>query len=125
MEVTPSSSSSSPLIRLQQEVAENHCRPAVDVLFRSAVQVYGAGILGVILTGMGSDGFAGCRLIREHGGTVLAQDQATSAVWGMPGVVAQAGLAHRVLALNDIAPEILRLAGRGQREAVELRESVV
>jgi len=125
MEVATASTAHTPVIRLQQEAPENHCRPAVDVLFRSAVQVYGSGVLGVILTGMGSDGFAGCRLIREHAGTVLAQDQATSAVWGMPGVVAQAGMAHRVLPLNSIAPEILRLAGRGQREAIELRESTV
>jgi two-component system chemotaxis response regulator CheB len=94
------------------------------VLFRSAVQVYGSGVLGVVLTGMGSDGFAGSRLIRENAGTVIVQDQATSAVWGMPGVVAQAGLAHRILPLNAIAPEILRFACRGQREAIELREAV-
>jgi two-component system chemotaxis response regulator CheB len=74
---------------------------------------------------MGYDGLIGSRLIREHGGTVLAQDQSTSAVWGMPGAVAQAGLAHRILPLNAIAPEILRLAGRGQREAFELREPAV
>ena len=114
-----------PILRLTQEPPENHCRPAVDVLFRTAVAVYGSRVLGVVLTGMGYDGLTGSRLIREHGGTVLAQDQATSAVWGMPGAVAQAGLAHRVLPLNAIAPEILRLAGRGQREAFELRESAV
>jgi two-component system chemotaxis response regulator CheB len=114
-----------PVLRLNREAPENHCRPAVDVLFRSAVSVYGARVLGVVLTGMGHDGLAGSRTIREHGGAVLAQDQPTSAVWGMPGAVAQAGLAHRVLPLNAIAPEILRLTGRSQREAFELRESVV
>ncbi len=113
-----------PVLHLTQEAAENHCRPSVDVLFRTAVPVYGPRILGVILTGMGSDGLGGCRLIRQHGGTIFAQDQATSAVWGMPGAVAQAGLAHRVLPLPTIASEILRLAGRGQREAYELRESM-
>ncbi len=113
------------ILRLTQAPPENHCRPAVDVLFRTAVAVYGSRVLGVVLTGMGSDGMLGCRLIREHNGTVLAQDQPTSAVWGMPGAVAQAGLAHRILPLNAIAPEILRLAGRGQREALELRESAV
>jgi two-component system chemotaxis response regulator CheB len=113
------------ILRLTQEPPEHFCRPAVDVLLRSAVSVYGANILAVILTGMGSDGLAGCRLIREHNGTVLAQDQETSAVWGMPGAVAQAGLAHRVLPLPAIAPEILRLTSRGQREAFELRESIV
>ena len=124
MEVS-TSGSSTPILRLTQEALENHCRPAVDVLFRSAVAVYGSRILGVMLTGMGSDGLAGSRLIRQHGGTVLAQDQPTSVVWGMPGAVAQAGLAHRILPIHSIAPEILRLAGRGQREAFELREPVV
>jgi two-component system chemotaxis response regulator CheB len=116
---------SAPVLRLTQDPPENHCRPAVDVLFRTGVAVYGSRVLGVVLTGMGYDGLLGSRLIREHGGTVLAQDQATSAVWGMPGAVAQAGLAHRILPLNAIAPETLRLAGRGQREAIELREPAV
>jgi two-component system chemotaxis response regulator CheB len=74
---------------------------------------------------MGSDGTIGCRIIRDHGGAVLAQDQASSAVWGMPGAVTNAGLAHKVLPLNAIAPEILRLAGRTQLEARGLREAVV
>ena len=112
-------------IRLNQGPLENHCRPAVDVLFRSAVAIYGPKILGIILTGMGSDGLAGCRLIRERGGTVFAQDEPTSAVWGMPGAVAQAGLANRILPLNQIAPEILRFVNRKPREATELRESAV
>jgi two-component system chemotaxis response regulator CheB len=63
---------------------------------------------------MGSDGLAGSRLIRKQGGIVLAQDEATSTVWGMPGSVAQAGLAHRILPLDAIAPEILRIAGRAR-----------
>jgi two-component system chemotaxis response regulator CheB len=113
------------MLRLTQDAPENHCRPSVDVLFRTAVAAYGSRVLAVVLTGMGSDGLSGCRLVRECGGTVIVQDQATSAVWGMPGAVAQAGLAHRILPLKDIAPEILRLAGRGQREAFELRESAV
>jgi len=74
---------------------------------------------------MGSDGLAGSRIIREHGGSVLAQDQASSAVWGMPGAVTNAGLAQRVLPLNAIAPEILRLVSRTHSEARELREAVV
>jgi two-component system chemotaxis response regulator CheB len=114
-----------PVARLTQGAPENHCRPAADVLFRAAVAIYGSRVLGVVLTGMGYDGLAGCRRIREQNGAVIAQDQATSAVWGMPGAVAQAGLANRILPLNQIAPEILRLAGRGQREALELRESAV
>jgi len=108
---------STPTIHLNQEAPENHCRPAVDRLFRSVAKNYGAGVLGVVLTGMGSDGLAGCRAIREQGGTVLAQDQATSTVWGMPGAVAQAKLAHKVLPLDAIAPEIVRLAGRSSAAA--------
>jgi two-component system chemotaxis response regulator CheB len=112
-------------VHLSQGALENHCRPAVDVLFRSAAAVYGAGVLAVVLTGMGSDGMLGARLIREHGGSVLAQDEASSTVWGMPGAVCNAGLAHKVLPLNAIAGEILRLAGRTRAEAHELREAVV
>lgn len=98
-------------LRMSQGPAENHCRPAVDVLFRSAANVYGSGVLAVVLTGMGSDGLRGCRLIRQWGGTVLAQDEATSTVWGMPGAVVNAGLAQRILPLNTITPEILRIVG--------------
>jgi two-component system chemotaxis response regulator CheB len=111
-------------LHLSQGPPENHCRPAADVLFRSAAAVYGAGVLAVVLTGMGTDGMLGARLIREHGGSVLAQDQASSAVWGMPGSVVNAGLAHKVLPLNAIAAEIVRLASRAQTETRELRESV-
>ena len=95
------------IARINSNPPENSCRPAVDVLFRSAVAT-GAHVLGVVLTGMGQDGLRGCGLIRENGGQVVVQDQATSVVWGMPGAVAQAGLAHAVLPLEEIAPEILR-----------------
>jgi len=99
-------------LHLNQNPPENHCRPAVDVLFRSAVRIYGSGVLAVVLTGMGYDGLAGSRIVRLQGGSVLAQDQATSTVWGMPGAVAQAGLAHKVLPLSAIAPEIVRICTR-------------
>ncbi|MGA9071571.1 MAG: chemotaxis response regulator protein-glutamate methylesterase [Terracidiphilus sp.] len=112
-------------LHLTQGAPENHCRPAVDVLFRSVAAVYGAGALAVVLTGMGSDGMLGCRVIRERGGSVMAQDQASSTVWGMPGAVTNAGLAQKVLPLTAIAPEILRLANRTHSEARELREMVV
>ena len=111
-------------LHLSQGALENHCRPAVDALFRSAAAVYGAGALAVVLTGMGSDGMIGARLIREHGGSVLAQDQASSTVWGMPGAVTTAGLAHKVLPLNLMASEILRLSSRTHAEHIELREGV-
>ncbi len=126
MEVQAASLAGSPAtLHLNQGPLENHCRPAVDALFRSVAKVYGSGVLAVVLTGMGSDGLMGCRMIRDHGGAVLVQDQASSTVWGMPGAVSNAGLAHKVLALNDLAPEILRLAGRTHSEARELRESAV
>jgi two-component system chemotaxis response regulator CheB len=97
-------------VRLQvhQDPPENSCRPAVDVLFRSVAKTYGSHALAVILTGMGQDGLRGCEAIREAGGRVLAQDEATSVVWGMPGYVARAGLAERVLPLSLIADEIVR-----------------
>lgn len=104
-------------IHLNQEPPENHCRPAVDRLFRSVAKTYGSGVLAVVLTGMGSDGLAGCRVIRAEGGMVLAQDQATSTVWGMPGAVAQAGLAHKILPLTAFAPEIVRIASRSVIES--------
>ena len=94
-------------IRTNQEHPENFCRPAVDVLFRSVAKIYGAGTLGVIMTGMGQDGLHGCECIREVGGQIFVQDQATSVVWGMPGMVANAGLADFVLPLNELGKEIL------------------
>ncbi|HEY3625592.1 MAG TPA: chemotaxis response regulator protein-glutamate methylesterase [Terracidiphilus sp.] len=119
MEVLAAASAgAAPTLHLTQGPPENHCRPAVDVLFRSAATAYGSGVLAAVLTGMGSDGLAGCRLLRAAGSTVLAQDRATSAVWGMPGAVTTAGLANRVLSLDGVAPEIVRLAaGSVQRTA--------
>ncbi|RBY96900.1 chemotaxis response regulator protein-glutamate methylesterase [Blastococcus sp. TF02-8] len=93
---------------LNQNPPENFCRPAVDPLFRSAVAAYDGAVLGVVLTGMGADGRNGCGEIRNAGGTVVVQDQATSVVWGMPGAVAQAGYADEVLPLDRIAEAIQR-----------------
>ena len=86
----------------------NSCRPAADILFHSAATAFGAGTLAVVLTGMGRDGLDGCREIRAAGGRVIAQDKATSVVWGMPGQVAEAGLTEAVLPINEIGPEIVR-----------------
>jgi two-component system chemotaxis response regulator CheB len=93
---------------VNQGPPENFCRPAVDPLFRSAVAAYDGAVLGVVLTGMGADGRNGCGEIRNAGGTVVVQDQATSVVWGMPGAVAQAGYADEVLPLDRIADAIQR-----------------
>jgi two-component system chemotaxis response regulator CheB len=99
---------------LNQDPPENSCRPAVDVLFRSLAKAYGSNSLSVILTGMGQDGLRGCEFVREAGGQILAQDEATSVVWGMPGYVARAGLSDRVLPLSLIADEILRRVRKTQ-----------
>jgi two-component system, chemotaxis family, protein-glutamate methylesterase/glutaminase len=94
--------------RLDQGPPENFCRPAVDPLFRSAVDAFDGAVLGVVLTGMGADGRIGAGRVREAGGAVVVQDQATSVVWGMPGAVATAGLADEVLPLDRIAETITR-----------------
>jgi two-component system chemotaxis response regulator CheB len=86
----------------------NFCRPSVDVMFRSAVQVLGGSLLAVVLTGMGADGRTGCSEVVAAGGTVFVQDEATSVVWGMPGAVAGAGLAHRVLPILEVAQAVER-----------------
>lgn len=90
---------------------EQSCKPAVDVLFRSAAELYGDAVLAVVLTGMGRDGLAGSQAVVAAGGTVLAQDEASSVVWGMPGFVARAGLATQVLPLKDVAITLVRRAG--------------
>jgi two-component system chemotaxis response regulator CheB len=101
-------------LRLNEDPPENSCRPAVDVLFRSVADAYGAGALAVVLTGMGQDGLRGCEAVREVGGQVLAQDEASSVVWGMPGFVVRAGLADRVVPLSQMGPEILNRVRRGR-----------
>jgi two-component system chemotaxis response regulator CheB len=101
-----------PYLKLTRDPPENSCRPSVDPLFRSAAAAFGPGVLGVVLTGMGEDGLRGCREIHERGGTILAQDEATSVVWGMPGYVARAGLAARVLPIDQIGPAIAQMAAR-------------
>ena len=106
---------------LNQGPPENFCRPAVDPLFRSAVSAYDGAVLAVVLTGMGSDGRNGASEIRSAGGTVVVQDQATSVVWGMPGAIAQAGLADETLPLDRIPDAINRhLAGVQARTAAIL-----
>ena len=95
------------MLSLNENPAENSCRPAVDVLFRTAARIYGRRLLAVVLTGMGSDGLKGAEKIVEAGGRVLAQDEETSVIWGMPGAVVNAKLAESVLPLDQIPNEIL------------------
>jgi two-component system chemotaxis response regulator CheB len=101
-------------IRLHQREPLNHCRPSVDYLFHSAARVYGAGALCLMMTGMGSDGLEGARAIHQRGGTVLAQDEATSAVWGMPGRVSDAGIANVTLPLWALAGELEQRVNAGR-----------
>ena len=97
------------LFDTNEDPPEEGCRPAVDVLFRSVARVFGDKTLAVILTGMGKDGLNGSKEIVEAGGTLLAQDESTSMVWGMPGRVTEAGLTDKVLPLEAIVPEILSI----------------
>ncbi len=101
------------VVALDQGPLVNSCRPAVDNLFESVADVFGANALAVVLTGMGQDGLRGSEQLRAKGAQIVVQDQATSVVWGMPGFVARANLAHAVLPLGDIAAEIIRRV-RGQ-----------
>jgi two-component system chemotaxis response regulator CheB len=96
------------VLGLNYDPQENSCRPAVDVLFRSVAQTYGANVMAVVLTGMGTDGTRGSAVIREAGGEVIVQDEASSVVWGMPGSVVTAGLADRIYPLAGIGPEVVR-----------------
>jgi two-component system, chemotaxis family, protein-glutamate methylesterase/glutaminase len=95
-------------LRLNQDPPENSCRPSVDVLFRSVANAFGAGTLGVVMTGMGADGARGAVQIHEAGGEIVVQDEASSVVWGMPGAVVSAGVADRIYPLKRIADEIVR-----------------
>jgi two-component system chemotaxis response regulator CheB len=100
------------VLRLNKNPPENFCRPSVDPMLRSMSAVWGRRVLAIILTGMGSDGLKGGQAVVASGGTVVAQDEATSVVWGMPGAVATAGICSAVLPLPEIPQYILRLASR-------------
>jgi len=107
--------------KLHSGPPENFCRPAVDVLFRSVARVYGAATLAVIMTGMGQDGKRGAEALRTAGAEIVAQDEASSVVWGMPGAVATAGLANAVLGLDDIARHLItRTAGGRGAKSMEV-----
>ncbi len=95
-------------VTTHQGPKENYCRPSVDVLFRSVAGIFGARTLAVVLTGMGHDGVGGCEMLHAQGSRVYVQDEASSVVWGMPGFVAKAGLADKILPLHQIGAEIVR-----------------
>jgi two-component system, chemotaxis family, protein-glutamate methylesterase/glutaminase len=112
-------------VRLHHQDPLNHCRPSVDYLFFSAARMYGAGTLALVMTGMGADGLNGARAVHESGGVVLAQDEATSAVWGMPGRVSAAGIASATLPLWGIAGALKQRVSAGRAVRSEAVPSAV
>jgi two-component system chemotaxis response regulator CheB len=106
------------VVQLSGAPPENSCRPAVDVMFRSIAALYGGSSYAAVLTGMGHDGRGGAKVLREAGAEVLAQDEQTSVVWGMPGAVVGAGLADEVLPLDQIAACLLARVKVGRSAAV-------
>jgi two-component system chemotaxis response regulator CheB len=103
------------IIAIDDSPPVNFCKPAVDVLFSSAAEAWGGWVLGLILTGMGADGTRGAADIVAGGGSIIAQDEATSVVWGMPGAAANAGLCSAILPIDQIAPKLVRLFTAGER----------
>ena len=101
------------VIRLDDGPPENFCKPAVDPMLRSIAKTYGPRVLTTILTGMGSDGTKGGKAIVDAGGTVIAQDEKTSVVWGMPGAAAAAGVCSKVMPLDELGPYIVKFAEKG------------
>ncbi|MFK7894612.1 MAG: chemotaxis response regulator protein-glutamate methylesterase [Myxococcota bacterium] len=105
------------VLGLNEGPQENHCRPAVDVLFRSVAETFGARSLSLVMTGMGQDGLLGCKVLREKGGQVLAQNEESSVIWGMPGCVSRAGLAEKTLPLSELGREIMERVAFGRRRS--------
>lgn len=109
------------ILNLNQDHTENSCRPAVDVLFRSVAKTYGVHALAVVMTGMGSDGARGAASIREAGGEVFVQDEATSVVWGMPAAAVSAGAVDKICALPDLSDEMIRRTAVGREQNSAMR----
>jgi two-component system chemotaxis response regulator CheB len=107
------------ILRINKNAPENSCRPAVDVMFRSIAEVYGASTVACVLTGMGRDGTAGAQVLAKTGACILAQDEASSVVWGMPRAVYEAGIADAVLNLKDMAAAVTTRI-RGSNNAATL-----
>jgi two-component system chemotaxis response regulator CheB len=103
-------SMAAPRIALDQSPPVNSCRPAVDVLFESLAALYGGAVLAAVLTGMGSDGTAGASMLKKRGARIIAQDEASSVVWGMPGAVVNAGLADAIVSLEELPATLGDLA---------------
>ncbi len=114
--MTVESQGAKKVIRLNEEPPENFCRPAVDPMFRSVAKEYGPRALSLVLTGMGQDGLEGARQIVKSGGTLVAQDEDTSVVWGMPGAVAKDGICSWVLPVGEIAGKMKNVIQGGANE---------
>jgi two-component system chemotaxis response regulator CheB len=106
-------------IRTHEGPPENFCRPSADVLFRSVAHVYGARVLAVVMTGMGRDGLLGCETIHAAGGQIVVQDEASSVVWGMPGLIVKAGIADQILPLHELGTEIMDRVWKHRSEECE------
>lgn len=111
-------------MHITQAAPENSCRPSVDVLFRSVAQIFSGRALAVVLTGMGQDGLRGCEVLASRGAEIVAQDEATSVVWGMPGFVAREGLADAVLPISQVGPHIVQRVMSRRRLADASRYAV-
>jgi two-component system chemotaxis response regulator CheB len=104
------------VLKLSQAPHENSCRPSADVMFRSLASVYGPRLLSIVMTGMGQDGRRGCEVAKSMGGTVIAQDESSSLVWGMPRAVISAGLHDAVMPLSSIASLINESCSKSKKE---------
>jgi two-component system, chemotaxis family, protein-glutamate methylesterase/glutaminase len=111
-------------ISLHESQPVNYCRPSADLLFQSAGEVYGDGTLALVMTGMGSDGVAGARSVHRAGGMIWAQDEASSAVWGMPGRLMQTGIVDSLMPLMSLGEELTRQAWMGRKRESNLRQRV-
>jgi len=100
------------VVRINQDAQENFCRPAVDPMLRSVAKVFGGRVIVVILTGMGNDGEKGSKIVVDAGGPVIAQDEKSSVVWGMPGAVATAGLCSAILPVEELAEYVMNFIAR-------------
>jgi two-component system, chemotaxis family, protein-glutamate methylesterase/glutaminase len=109
-------------LEINQDAAENSCRPSVDVLFRSLVPAFAGHVLAVVLTGMGQDGLRGCQVLADAGAQILVQDEATSVVWGMPGFVAKAGLADSIVPLGELGARIVELVTASNPTLLSFRD---
>jgi two-component system chemotaxis response regulator CheB len=109
------------VVLLDQSEARNSCRPSVDVLFESVQATYGGSVVAAVLTGMGQDGLRGTEVLKSAGAFVVAQDEATSVVWGMPGFVVRAGLADTVVPIHDVLPTVLNRFGLHHRATAARR----